>query len=67
MLPERNLLDYLGDHSEATVTVLQEGERMELTGADGESLNPLLDRFGLLRAIDTRDPVRCQASWLPAR
>lgn len=67
VLPERTFLDYLADHPQAEVTVEKGGRTLDVTGADGSALNPFLDRFALLRAIDTERPVRCQTTWLPAR
>jgi hypothetical protein len=43
-----------------------DGERT-LDGGDGVRLHLLVEKFQLFRAVDTQDPPRCQAVWLPAR
>lgn len=68
LLPERTFLDYLAQHPGAEASVLQSGrERVMTSQVDGQSPNPILERFGLFRAIDSQSPVRCQTVWLPAR
>ncbi|MDH4119476.1 MAG: hypothetical protein OEW30_18995, partial [Acidimicrobiia bacterium] len=62
-----NLLDYLSDHPQAHVTYLRDGQTITGSGADlGRPMPVLLEKFGLFRSIDTVDPPRCQAVWLPA-
>ncbi len=66
-VPERNLLDYLADHPGATVTYRLGDETITGDGATlGEPMPLLVEKFGLFRSIDSQDPPRCQALWLPA-
>jgi hypothetical protein len=67
LIPERNLLDYLGRHPSVTVTVTGKGGERTLEGADGARVSVLVEKFQAFRAVDEQDPPRCQARWLPAR
>ena len=68
LVPERNLLDYLARHPDASVVVRDAaGVEQTLTGADGVRQPLLVEKFQLFRAVDPRDPPRCQDVWLPAR
>lgn len=67
VLPERTFLDYLDEHPGISARISQDGEMSTVTAAEGLSLNPIVAKFALLRAIDTERPVRCQNVWLPAR
>ncbi len=68
VLPRRNLDHYLADHPDASVeaTTLA-GTSMVIEGDTVEALPVLAEKFQLFRAVDTRDPPRCQAAWFPAR
>ena len=67
LIPERNLLDYLARHPSTSVVVSDEDGERTLDGGDGVRLPLLVEKFQLFRAVDTQDPPRCQADWLPAR
>jgi hypothetical protein len=66
LVPERNLLDYLARHPSTSVVVSDEDGQRTLDGTDGVRLPVLAQKFQLFRAVDTREPPRCQAAWLPA-
>ncbi|MBD3913392.1 hypothetical protein [Nocardioides hwasunensis] len=66
LLPERNLLHYLAEHPDSTVSVRDgDGER-SLAGADGVPLPLVITKLQPFRAVDTQNPPRCQAVWLSA-
>jgi hypothetical protein len=67
LVPERNLLDYLARHPTASVVVRDDSGERTLDGSDGVRLPLLVSKLQLFRAVDTHDPPRCQANWLPAR
>ena len=65
-IPARNLRHYLArvPGSRATVRV---GGGLEGWGPDEARPMPLLqEKLGLFRSVDTHEPARCQAHWLPA-
>jgi hypothetical protein len=67
LVPERNLMDLLAEHPDATVTYRRGDETISGSGAElGRELPVLIEKFGLFRSVDTADPPRCQTSWLPA-
>jgi hypothetical protein len=68
LIPERNVLDRLADHPEATITyTILEGPTVTGTGAElGERLPVLVEKFGLFRSVDTQNPPRCQTVWMAA-
>jgi hypothetical protein len=66
LIPERNLLDYLARHPTSSVVVSDEAGQRTLDGSDGVRLPLLAEKFQLFRAVDPRDPPRCQDVWLPA-
>lgn len=68
LLPRRNFLNYLADHPDAVVEYRQNGLTRSARGFEiGVDLPLLIDKFALLRAIDSRDLTRCERIWLPAR
>ncbi len=67
LIPERNLLDYLARHPTTTVVVRDGDQERTLDGSDGVRMPLLVSKLQLFRAVDSHDPPRCQAAWLPAR
>lgn len=68
LLPRRNFLNYLADHPEAEVEYRQGDLVRSATGAEiGSELPILIEKFALIRAIETEHPTRCERIWLPAR
>jgi hypothetical protein len=67
LIPERNLLDYLARHPSTSVVVSDEDGERTLDSGDAVRLPLLVEKLQLFRAVDTQDPPRCQAIWLPAR
>ena len=66
LLPRRNLLDYLARHPGVSVVVRDgDGERT-LDSSDGVRLPLVVRKLFTFRAVDAKDPPRCQALWLPA-
>lgn len=67
LVPERNLLDYLARNPSVSVVVSDEDGKRTLDGSDGVHVPMLVDKLQSFRAVDLRDPPRCQSRWLPAR
>lgn len=67
LLPESQLDSYLATNEVASVTYLDpSGTRITETNPDRP--NPgVREKWRVLRAVDTQDPVRCQDVWQPAR
>ena len=66
LLPRRNLLDYLARNPGVSVLVWDgDGERT-LDSSDGVRLPLVVRKLLTFRAVDAKDPPRCQAVWLPA-
>lgn len=66
LVPERNLLDYLGRHPDTTVVVRDgDGERT-LDSSDGIRMPLVVRKLLAFRAVDAHDPPRCQSRWFPA-
>ena len=66
LVPETNLLDYLARHPEVQVVVRDEDGERTLTVDDGVQLPLVVRKLFSFRSVDTQDPPRCQAVWLPA-
>lgn len=67
-LVRSRVLDHLADHPDAEVTVRPPGSEVTevLRGSEaGRPLPVLVEKFLLFRAVDLRDPPRCQTAWLP--
>ena len=66
LLPRRNLLDYLARNPGVSLLVRDgDGERT-LDSSDGVRLPLVVRKLLTFRAVDAKDPPRCQAVWLPA-
>lgn len=66
LVPERNLLDYLARHPDASVVVRDAGGDRTLDGADGVRMPLVVRKLLAFRAVDMQDPPRCQSQWFPA-
>lgn len=66
VVPERNVLDYLARHPDATVVVRDSSGERTLDDTDGVAVPAVVTKLAAFRAVDIQDPPRCQAQWLPA-
>jgi hypothetical protein len=68
LVPERNLRDLLAARPSATVSYeRRDGVTVTGTGAElGRRMSPPERRLLARRSLDTSEPPRCQAEWLPA-
>lgn len=66
-VPLANLAAYLDRHPESTVTVRDEsGDEVILDATNTDAPNVLVRKVLPVRSVDTEDPPRCQAEFLPA-
>lgn len=66
LLPRRNLLDYLARNPGVSVLVKDGDGEQTLDSTDGVRLPLVVRKLLTFRAVDAKDPPRCQAVWLPA-
>ncbi|MFC7725122.1 hypothetical protein ACFQW6_08395 [Nocardioides sp. GCM10028917] len=66
LVPERNLLDYLARHPDASVVVRDATGERTLDGSDGVRMSLVSRKLLPFRAVDAQDPPRCQSQWFPA-